>query len=177
LVSSISTQVDYIELGKVGRPHGLAGDNHIEIWDHHIPITSITYWYIQHTNQQWQHLPEVTVQHCYDHHYLLINPNHKDRTQAQALTNRMIGVTRNQLPILPKGSYYWHDLIGLAAINTEHVHLGTVKELMNNGAHDLLVVKGQYTYNIPYVDAIIKQVSLPNQQIIVDWPQDAHCHA
>ncbi len=96
-----------------------------------------------------------------------------DRDAAQALVGRDIAIDRAQLPALPEGEYYWSDLIGLQVYGTGGVPLGRVKELIETGAHDVLVVQGERERLIPWaVPQIVKAVDLAAGRIDVDWAPD-----
>ncbi|MBK1674695.1 ribosome maturation factor RimM [Ectothiorhodospira shaposhnikovii] len=96
-----------------------------------------------------------------------------DRDAAAALIGASIGIRREQLEPLPKGEYYWADLVGLEVINLEAVSLGWVDHLMETGANDVLVVSGDRERLIPYVrDQVIQEIDLEAGIIRVDWDPD-----
>jgi len=64
-------------------------------------------------------------------------------------------------------------LIGLAVVNEAGVQLGTVANLLETGANQVLSVKGDGgEILIPFVATAIKQVDLKNKTIRVDWALD-----
>jgi 16S rRNA processing protein RimM len=44
---------------------------------------------------------------------------------------------------LPDGTYYYHDLIGLPARTPDGLLLGHVRDVIDSGAHDILVIEHQ----------------------------------
>jgi 16S rRNA processing protein RimM len=93
-----------------------------------------------------------------------------DRDIARQYMDKDIAVNRDELPELPKGEYYWFDLVGLTVMNLEGQELGKVSEIQETGANDVLVVEGTQRQLIPLVfDIYIKKVDLGNSSIIVDW--------
>lgn len=94
-----------------------------------------------------------------------------DRDQALGLLSCKIGVSRDQLPAPDEDEYYWSDLVGLEVINLADESFGNVKELLETGGHDVLVVEsktGQLL--IPFVPKVyILDVDLDSGQIKVDW--------
>ena len=53
------------------------------------------------------------------------------------------------------------------------MQFGTVDSLLETGANDVLVVKGESGETlIPFIDSVIKQVSLKDKMIRVDWQAD-----
>jgi 16S rRNA processing protein RimM len=66
----------------------------------------------------------------------------EDRGAAEALRGALIEVERAALPPLEEGEYYHVDLIGLAAVDSDGRHVGTVVAVENYGAGDLLEIEG-----------------------------------
>jgi len=97
----------------------------------------------------------------------------EDRDQAARLMGAEIAVRRDQLPPLPEGDYYWTDLEGLRVVNREGVELGTVERLMETGANDVLVVRGERERLVPYLPGrVVLGVDLEGGEIRVDWDPD-----
>lgn len=97
-----------------------------------------------------------------------------DRDLAARLLGADIQVDRAEMPEPPEGSYYWADLIGLAVYAESGQMLGTVAEMMDNGAQDVLIVDDHGTRRlIPFVRGpIVKAVDLAAGTISVDWQPD-----
>lgn len=96
-----------------------------------------------------------------------------NRDQAYALLDCEIGVSREQLPATAPGEYYWSELQGLKVISTDGESLGTVDHLLETGANDVLVVKGERERLIPFVmDQVIIRVDLERGQIRVNWDKE-----
>ena len=93
-----------------------------------------------------------------------------DRNQAVGLTGWDIFITPEQLPKTAKGEYYWSDLIGLKVETTLGVQLGVVDSLLETGANDVLIVKGERERVIPFLQKqTIMNIDLDAGRIIVDW--------
>ena len=96
-----------------------------------------------------------------------------DREQASRLQGTKIAVPRCRMPELEPGAYYWFELIGLRAIDREGVELGYVRELIETGSNDVLVVKGEREHLIPYLPGdVVLEVDLEARVIRVDWEPD-----
>ena len=97
-----------------------------------------------------------------------------DRDQVAKLLGQDITVSREELPKLAEGEYYWDDLTGLKVINTEKQELGVVAHLFETGANAVMAVKdGKEERLIPFLtDSVILNVDLKNGVIEVDWPAD-----
>jgi 16S rRNA processing protein RimM len=69
--------------------------------------------------------------------------------------------------------YYWSDLEGLRVIHQDGTELGKVDHLLETGAHDVMVVKGEQERLIPFVmNKVIINVDIDEGRIDVDWEWD-----
>jgi len=93
-----------------------------------------------------------------------------DRDAAINLLGAEIAVSREQLPPLPAGQYYWSDLLDMQVIDLQGRLLGKVQALQETGANDVMVVQGDGKYLIPWVtEDIVKTVDIETGRIYVDW--------
>ncbi len=96
-----------------------------------------------------------------------------ERTTAEALRGMTIAVPRSDFAEPETDEYYWVDLIGMTVENPAGVVLGTVKNLSESGAHDLLVLDGaDGEILIPFVAQFISEVNRDTRTIIADWEAD-----
>lgn len=103
-----------------------------------------------------------------------------DRSAAEALKGAAVQIRRSHFPPLDDGEYYWVDLIGLAVENLQGDALGTVADLMDNGAHPILRVVSPdapagakpQEWLIPFVDQFVRTVDQQGRKIMVDWGLD-----
>lgn len=97
-----------------------------------------------------------------------------DRDIAAGLLGAEIQVERSAFPKLPKGQYYWVDLIGLGVWNEQDEALGEVVDMTTNGAQDVMVLRqGETERLIPFVQGpIVKSVDLKTRRIVCDWQLD-----
>ena len=64
-----------------------------------------------------------------------------DRTAAEALRGTALTVSRDDLPPLADGEYYYADLVGLPALSTNGELLGHVVAVENFGAGDVIEIE------------------------------------
>jgi len=96
-----------------------------------------------------------------------------DRNEAELWVGSDIYMKSDQLPELAKDEYYWSDLIGLKVVSLDGDDFGIIDHLLETGANDVIVVKGDRERLIPYVTGqVVKSVDLKEQQMIVDWSAD-----
>lgn len=99
----------------------------------------------------------------------------EDRDVAAGLIGAEVQVPREAFPDAGEGQYYWADLVGIKVTNLEAVELGVVVSLVNNGAQDVLVVRGADAVErlIPFVHGpIVQSVDMDVRLIVVDWQLD-----
>ncbi|MDH3763620.1 MAG: ribosome maturation factor RimM [Gammaproteobacteria bacterium] len=93
-----------------------------------------------------------------------------DRTRAETLTGCKLYIDSRQLPGLEAGDYYWSDLIGLAVETLQSEPLGVVSDMLETGADDVMVLKGDRERLIPFVmEEIVREVDLDRRRLVVDW--------
>lgn len=102
-----------------------------------------------------------------------------DRDAAEALGRPDIAVPVSRLKSLPQGEYYWHQLIGLSVISEfegAQYKLGAVVDLLETGANDVLVVRGdehsidQRERLVPYLpDLYVRSIDLDTAEMRVEW--------
>ena len=96
-----------------------------------------------------------------------------DRDQAASFMGWDIYITPEQLPKVAKDEYYWSDLIGLNVETDLGVQLGVVESLLETGANDVVIVKGERERVIPFLQGqTIMAIDLEAGKMVVDWDPD-----
>jgi len=96
-----------------------------------------------------------------------------DRDQAASFMGWDIFITPDQLPKVEKDEYYWSDLIGLNVETNLGVQLGIVDSLLETGANDVVIVKGERERVIPFLQGqTIINIDLDAGRMVVDWDPD-----
>jgi len=97
----------------------------------------------------------------------------ENREQANELTGSKIFIFADQLPKLGENEYYWSDLIGLEVESLQAEPLGTIEMMMETGANDVMVLRGDRERLIPFVmNDVVRKIDLTNKSIVVDWKPD-----
>ena len=102
-----------------------------------------------------------------------------DIDSIKELTNKELFIHKSELPKLPEGEIYWHDLIGMKVVNMLKEDLGIIDEVDNYGSSDILkVIPSESSIDnelrlIPYIkDKYINSISIEKNQLNVDWAKD-----
>lgn len=97
-----------------------------------------------------------------------------DRTAAERLRNVRLYVARDKLPAIDEPeTWYYADLIGLAAVDADGAALGRVSAVRNFGAGDLLEIApaaGGPTMLLPFTDAVVPVVDVANGHVVLNPP-------
>jgi len=96
-----------------------------------------------------------------------------DRDRALELIGAEIAVERDALAPCEPGQYYWTDLVGMQVVTRGGISLGTVDHLVETGANDVLVVRGERERLVPFIrEQVIVAVDPDARVITVDWDPD-----
>ena len=161
-----------VTIGQIRGLYGVRG--WVKVFSYTSPITNILNylpWQIKHQGQ-WRTML-VREGKAHGKGIIASLESIHDRDEATCLIGTDIAVQREQLPPPTEGEYYWADLIGLTVLNHENITLGQVEHLIETGAHDVLVVKGERERLIPFVpEHIVHNVDLTQRVLLVDWDAD-----
>lgn len=166
--SSLNTAI--VVIGRIGAPFGVRGQFHIQSFTSPSNnILSYKTWYFK-LQDNWQKVPVLKIQ-ARSTGFIGGLKGIETREAAACLTHADIGIARSDLPALAEGEYYWADLIGLTVVTEKGEALGQVHSLLETGANDVLVVKGQTReYLIPYlIDDTVLKVDLASHTVNVSW--------
>ncbi|WP_151448268.1 ribosome maturation factor RimM [Lacisediminimonas profundi] len=177
-VTDASAPSDLVLVGYVAGAYGLKGWVRVRPFSHDADaLLAARTWWIDRpalhdveVMQSKLHVDEVVAQ--------LMGV--ADRDAAEALKGTAVQVRRGHFPALDKDEFYWVDLIGLDVENLRGEPLGTVADLMESGAHPILVVdaapaaEGEKREQllIPFVDRFVHKVDQAARRITVDWERD-----
>jgi 16S rRNA processing protein RimM len=92
---------------------------------------------------------------------------------AEKLRGMDVRIAEEDLPSLPAGSYYHHQLKGLAVLDEAGAPVGTVQDILETGGEaPVLTVRGAGTETlIPLAEAFVREVDLVRGRIVVVRPQ------
>ena len=93
--------------------------------------------------------------------------------EAARFRNSYVYARVDELPELPEGEYYHHQLIGLAVIHENGTPLGKLMEVLETGANDVYVVRDDKGSEqlFPAIADVVLSVDLERQEMRVR-PQD-----
>jgi len=91
------------------------------------------------------------------------------RDEVSVLVNELIYKSASNLPRLPEGEYYHHDLIGLEVVSDTGQTLGKLVEILETGANDVyrIIADDGKEILLPAIESVILKVSLDEGRMTV----------
>lgn len=92
----------------------------------------------------------------------------EDRGQAERIVGRRLLVTEEEIGEAPADAFWEHQVMGMKVRTREGKNLGEVMEVMETGANDVLVVRGEKEYLIPMTGEVVKEIDLESGSILIE---------
>lgn len=176
---SVNAQVNAPEqplvVGRITSVYGVKG--WVKLYSHTDPIEGIfkySRWWLK-TSKGWRPI-ELNQGRLQGRGLVTAVKGYSDRDQVKEICGSDVYIDAQELPKLDEGDYYWSQIEGLKVTTKEGIFLGEVKQLMETGANDVLVVRaceGSHDREerlIPYVpDMYVLNINLEQQSMLVDW--------
>lgn len=170
----MDTSVEYIPVGKISGAFGVKG--WVKIYSFTDPRENILSYSPLYLSRKGEWVEVKVVEGRLQGKGVVMSLDGvTDRDQVLPLVGVELAIAKTQIKPAGKDEYYWSDLIGMSVVNVQDEQLGHVESLLENGAHDVLVVvnKDKTERLIPFVlDDIVELVDLDNKVIRVDWELD-----
>ena len=158
-------------MGRIAAPYGVKGWFKIQTYSEALDtLADYAQWYVGRDTDR----KIYTVAEVKPHVKVLVAKLQgvDGRDAALALKGCDIAVARADLPPAPEGEYYWSDLIGMKVANLRGEMFGSIAQILEAGAHDVLVVRGEREHLIPFVGQIVRDVDVTGRIVTVDWELD-----
>lgn len=157
----------YLAVGRLRRTHGLKGEIIFEILtDFPERLRKGVQVFLGEDRLAVQ----IRSRRNHQTHLLLAFDGYDSAEQAGALRSQVVYVLANDLPALPDGEFYHHQLLGLAVVTEDGRNLGRVTQILETGgASDVLVVAPDFGPQalIPIVDEFVPRIDLQAGMITV----------
>jgi len=155
-----------IEIARVAAPHGIRGDVKVRLYSNSFEAFS---------NRGFAYLKDADGQRRIGYKALRVDPPfvyvHMDgvdtRNDAERLKNAPLFVHRAELETPDEGEYYITDILGLDVV-ADGRKLGVLKEVLQHGAADVYVVKGERGFMFPALKRVIRRIDVSAGVIELD---------
>ena len=93
-----------------------------------------------------------------------------DRTTAETLMGAYLEIVAGPDASLPRGAYFWHEVIGCAVASTTGEALGTVRDVYRSGGAEVFIVDGgpYGEFDVPAVRDFVRIFAPRRGEIVVD---------
>jgi 16S rRNA processing protein RimM len=93
-----------------------------------------------------------------------------DRSAAEDLKDAYLEVDAGPEATLPRGAYFWHEVVGTPVTSTDGTVLGTVRDIYRSGGAEIYIVDGgDYgEFDVPAVRDFIRIFAPRRGEIVVD---------
>lgn len=153
--------IKLIEAGKIVNTHGVNGEVKIEVW-----LDSPAFF---------KKFKRVFING--EEHKVISSTIHKgfiiasvegvsDINEAMKYKETVVLVNKNDVK-LPKGSFYYCEIIGAKVIDISGREVGILEEVMENPAQPIYVVRGEAEHLIPAIPEFIMSTDLDEKIITV----------
>ncbi len=154
----------FLVIGKLRRPHGLRGEMIMDIltdFPERLKAGMTVF-----VGEEYKPLGVKTWR---EHQKgLLVSFDDYSAPEAVGiLRNHMVYVKASELPALPKGEYYHHQVIGLRVVDEGGAELGKVTDVIATGANDVFLIQqeGGVEFLLPVVDEMVLSIDLVKGEI------------
>lgn len=177
-----NTPADLVVIGRFTGTFGIKG--WLKVYSYTDPLDNfLDYLYCRIQREGTWHATQIAEGKVHGKGLVVKLKGVDDPEQAAVYVGCDVAVAATQLPLLPENEYYWRQLEGLQVV-VDHPQrgrlvLGRVDHLLETGANDVLVVKGdddsidRRERLIPYLpDQVVLAIDLAERRMRVDWDPD-----
>jgi 16S rRNA processing protein RimM len=153
----------WVPLAAVMRPHGVRGELRLKLFNADSDVLLDLEEVLVRTSEGEEH--EVSVDSARRAGDAVLMKLHSvdDRDRAAELRGALVCARRSSFPELEDGEFYACDVQGARVVLPEGKELGTVEELLNYPASDVIVVRatdGGKPWEVPLLESFVKKVDV-----------------
>lgn len=173
LLKLFNEKVDAV-IGKVLSPHGTGGQVKVFPYSDN-PDRLNLLAKVELLLESERRVFEVERASIYGRFWLLKFKGIDSRNDAAGIRDSLILIPKKERMLLPEGSFYSDQLIGLQIYDLDGNLLGYITEMVTTEGHDLFLMVRHNRENerklIPAVKKFVRQVDLKKGVMIVDLPE------
>jgi 16S rRNA processing protein RimM len=94
----------------------------------------------------------------------------RDRSAAETLRGAYLEIAAGPDAVLPRGAYFWHEVVGATVTGTDGAVLGTVRDVYRSGGAEIYIVDGgpYGEFDVPGVRDFVRIFAPKRGEIVVD---------
>jgi len=165
-----SSQVpnELLLIGEIVAPFGVRGQVKVRSYTDRVEHLQrrIRFVYL---SPEWQQVPLKNVVGHKPGLLIMTLSGVTKREQAEELRGTEVAIREQEAAPLEEDEYFLHQLYGLTVVNEAGETLGRVREVMETGANDVLVVQreGQSDALIPMIRDVVQELDVANSRIVI----------
>jgi len=160
-----------VRVARIGAAHGVRGE--VKLWSFTEDPLAIADYAPLETQDGKRQFEIENLRPAKDHLVARLK-GVGDRNAAEMLRNIDLYVPRDRLPAIDEDdTWYYADLVGLAAVSPDGEALGTVLAMHNFGAGDIIEIQpteGGKTLLLPFTEAVVPTIDIDAGRIVVVMP-------
>jgi 16S rRNA processing protein RimM len=166
--------MEYFVCARVGAPFGIKGALHLYAFSGQPESLLKVSKFYRKNNNSYEPC-DVLSMRTHGDHLVIFFKGLENPEDAARWTNQDIYLDPNDLPGLPKGKFYWHELVGMQVKSDDGEDYGIVEKCYSNH-HDILqTTQGRH---IPFImgDTVLsvdKAANLICVDYVVDFSDDS----
>jgi len=149
----------FLVVGKLRRPHGVSGELWMDVLTDFPERLKPGLTVYAGENHQLLH-----IRHCRSRgsSLLVTFEEFSDPEIAGILRNELLYVRSEDIPPLPEGEYYHHQILGLRVVDENRDSLGTVIDILETGANDVCIVRQDSgaEFLLPIANSTVLEIDL-----------------
>ena len=153
-------------IGKIKTAHGVRGLVKVQVLCEDLDLLDGDLF----TSESGDAALHLTLKNAMKDHWIAEIKNITDRTQAENLRGTKLYIDESALPEPEDGEIYYKDLIGLNVIDENKKEIGTVINVANFGAGDLLDIRpvsGGESFYLPYTDETVLEITKDSVSVMI----------
>jgi len=158
-------EISLIAVGRVTHAHGIKGELAV------LPLSQVEARFepgsrllVEGTDRSLT----VASARPHRHRLLVIFDEVSSRDEAEGLQGRYLMIAASQVPSLPEGEFWPHQLIGARVETEEGRSLGRIREVIHTAANDVWAVEGnQGEVLVPALRDVVRSVDLEASRVVV----------
>jgi 16S rRNA processing protein RimM len=157
--------VPFVAVGRITRAHGIKGEVAV------LPLSQVESRFELGSKLLLEGLARtLTVAASKPHrHGLLVRFDEvSDRDEAEALHGQYLFVPASEVPPLPEGEFWPHQLLGCEIVTEGGRSLGSIREIVRTPANDVWVAEGaDGEALVPALKDVVAKVDIDARRVVV----------
>jgi 16S rRNA processing protein RimM len=164
--SSTNDEPVFVVIGKFRRPHGIRGEIVMTVLTD-FPDLIVPGQRVYAGERYHPYGIHGVRQHGAD--LLITLEGLPDRTAVEIFRNVMVYMKAEDMPDLPEGDFFLHQIVGMEVITDQDQYLGRVKEILITGANDVYLIETAEGNEIliPAIDQVILEINQEEGKVLV----------